>query len=145
MSLMDRLVKEDAALEPKRKSLRISDKFELSGAKNKGPLEPRPVAAKPISNMVKSVSARPIAMGKEGHVFGKALRSEAIKLTFELVEAILDEAARKGFISQEISHLMHGKASRGPLKGKKVPQKQAIAVAFSVARRKGLKVPARKG
>lgn len=145
MSLLKRLFGEDAALEPKRKPLRISDKFELSGAANKGPLDPKPVSAKPVANMIRNVSARPVATGKEGHVFGKALRSESTRLTFELVDAILLEAKKKGFISQEISHLMHGKASRGPLKGKHVPQKQAIAVAFSVARRKGLKVPARKG
>ena len=50
---------------------------------------------------------------------------------------------RKGreFVSDEISHLMKEGPSKGPQKGKKMPQKQAVAVALDVARRKGLKTP----
>jgi len=45
----------------------------------------------------------------------------------------------QSFVSDEISHLMKDGPSKGPQKGKKMPQKQAIAVALDVARRKGFK------
>ena len=158
--------------------------------------------------MTQAASARPVAMGKEGHVFG-AKPSEGVKKRFSedlrtrfvrlfaesdipnasappkmgaaplppgqkpdqqkepkptppappkpstgpynlgfqnsksipqakkaysealaFVDTILLEAKKKkkkGFVSQEISHLMHGKAIKGPLKGKHVPQRQAVA------------------
>jgi len=45
----------------------------------------------------------------------------------------------QGFVSDEISHLMKDGPSKGPQKDKKMPQKQAVAVALDVARRKGFK------
>lgn len=39
------------------------------------------------------------------------------------------------FISHKISKIMHE-----GVRGKKVPRKQAVAIAFSMARKKGLKV-----
>lgn len=45
----------------------------------------------------------------------------------------------QSFVSSEISRMMKKGPSSGPQKGKKMPQKQAIAVALSVARRKGFK------
>jgi len=45
----------------------------------------------------------------------------------------------QNFVSDEISHLMKEGPSKGPQKDKKMPQKQAIAVALDVARRKGFK------
>ena len=45
----------------------------------------------------------------------------------------------RGFVSDEISHLMKDGPSKGPQKGKKMPKKQAIAVALEVADRKGFK------
>ena len=67
-----------------------------------------------------------------------------MSMDFQRSGLILIEAkgSKKGqeFISQEISHLIHGKAKKGPLKGKAVPQKQAVAIALNVARRKGFKV-----
>lgn len=45
----------------------------------------------------------------------------------------------RGFVSDEISHLMKDGPSKGPQKGKTMPQKQAVAVALDVARRKGFK------
>jgi len=45
----------------------------------------------------------------------------------------------QAFVSDEISHLMKDGPSKGPQKGKKMPQKQAIAVALDVARREGFK------
>lgn len=59
--------------------------------------------------------------------------------SLSLIDSVLNEAKKKGFISKEISHLMRGHAKRGPLKGKKVSQRQAVAIAFNVARRKGLR------
>ena len=47
----------------------------------------------------------------------------------------------RNFVSDEISHLMKEGPSKGPQKGKKMPQKQAVAVALDVARRKGFKSP----
>ena len=48
------------------------------------------------------------------------------------------------FVGDEISHLMKDGPSKGPQKDKKMPQKQAIAVALDVARRKGFKTASRK-
>ena len=48
------------------------------------------------------------------------------------------------FVGDEISHLMKDGPSKGPQKDKKMPQKQAIAVALDVARRKGFKTAPRK-
>jgi len=45
----------------------------------------------------------------------------------------------RGFVSDEISHLMRDGPSKGPQKDKKMPQKQAVAVALDVAHRKGFK------
>lgn len=45
----------------------------------------------------------------------------------------------RSFVSDEISHLIKDGPSKGPQKGKKMPQKQAVAVALDVARRKGFK------
>jgi len=227
MSLFNRLFSEDAALEPKRKPLNIAKKFELGGSKpTPGPLEPSPVTP----SMTKGASARPVATGKLGHIFGakpsnriskrfsEDLRArlrrlfteldanptapvnpakpaqpvQPIKLnvksmakspvpapeaekpqdakpttdvpkpstgpyklgsqnakaisqvnsyseTLDFIDSVIAEAKKRGFVSQEISHLMHGKASKGPLKGKHVPQKQAVAIALNVARRKGIK------
>jgi len=47
----------------------------------------------------------------------------------------------QGFVSDEISHLIKDGPSKGSQKGKKMPQKQAVAVALDVARRKGFKTP----
>jgi hypothetical protein len=145
MSLFDRLFEyaESPALEPSRhKSFKsLSNKYEPKPSG--GPLSPHRLTSRETSK----VSARPVAMVK-GTVAG-ALASKKISQRFSealaLVDGVLDEAKKKGFISQEISHLMHGKASKGPLKGKAVPQKQAVAIALNVARRKGLKVPSKHG
>jgi len=45
----------------------------------------------------------------------------------------------QGFVSNEISHLMKDGPGKGPQKNKKMPQRQAVAVALDVARRKGYK------
>jgi len=45
----------------------------------------------------------------------------------------------RSFVSDEISHLMKEGPSKGLQKNKKMPQKQAIAVALDVSRRKGFK------
>lgn len=45
----------------------------------------------------------------------------------------------RSFVSDEISHLMKDGPSKGPQKDKTMPQKQAVAVALDVARRKGFK------
>lgn len=45
----------------------------------------------------------------------------------------------RSFVSDEISHLMKEGPSKGPQKGEQMPQKQAVAVALDVARRKGFK------
>lgn len=50
----------------------------------------------------------------------------------------------QAFVGDEISHLMKDGPSKGPQKGKKMPQKQAIAVALDVADRKGFKSAPRK-
>lgn len=47
------------------------------------------------------------------------------------------------FVSDEISHLMRDGPSKGPQKGKTMPQKQAIAVALDVAKHKGFKLTER--
>lgn len=47
----------------------------------------------------------------------------------------------RAFVSGEISQLMKKGPTKGPQKGKPMPQKQAVAVALSVARRKGFKSP----
>lgn len=223
MSLFDRLFSEEVALEPNRKPLNITKKFELGGSKpNPSRFDPTPLTA----SMTKGASARPVATGKAGQVFGakpsnrisqrfsedlrtrfrrlfmeldtkpfappapavptvkpvvaspppapepkpvkpEALKPEAGKTpdvpkpesgpyklgsqsnktipqnsyseALKLIDGVIDEAKRRGFVSQEISHLMHGKAKKGPLKGKQVPQKQAVAIALNVARRKGIK------
>lgn len=212
MSLLDRLFSEEVkALEPRRGQLQIMKKFELGGSKpNPGPMEPRPLTAR-----MSGASARPVATGKLGHVFGskpsnrisqkfsEELRARFEKIFTELdaksvygqppkpskpsvkpeaskptddkqptdapkpttgpyklgtqnaktipqhsysealsfIDTVVQEAKKhRGFVSQEISHLMHGHASKGPLKGKHVPQKQAVAIALNVARRKGIKV-----
>lgn len=211
MSLFDRLFSEEAALEPKRKPLNITKKFELGGAKPMpGRFDPKPLT----TAMTKNASARPVATGTQGHVFGakpsnrisqkfsedlrarfkrlfteldakpyappqpvkpgvkppapetepkpepektadvpkpttgpyklgsqnnKTIPQSSYSEALSLIDNVLGEAKRRGFVSQEISHLMHGKASKGPLKGKHVPQKQAVAIALNVARRKGIK------
>ena len=50
----------------------------------------------------------------------------------------------QSFVGDEISHLMKDGPSKGPQTGKKMTQKQAIAVALDVARRKGYKSAPRK-
>jgi len=214
MSLFNRLFSEDAALEPKRKPLNITKKFELGGSKpTPGRFEPTPLT----TSMTKGASARPVATSRIGQVFGpkpsskvsqrfsEDLRARFKRLFTELdaaptpnmyaqpvkpvakppapnqpdkpaaektadvpkpttgpyklgtqdskaipqkssysealalINSVLAEAKKRGFVSQEISHLMHGKASKGPLKGKHVAQKQAVAIALNVARRKDIK------
>lgn len=73
-----------------------------------------------------------VAVGQQGHVFGK-------KPSSRIGQKFSEERSRN-FVSKEISHLMHGHASKGPLKDKHVPQRQAVAIALNVARRKGIKV-----
>jgi len=53
----------------------------------------------------------------------------------------MTKMTKKGqsFVSDEISHLIKDGPSKGPQKYKKMPQKQAVAVALDVARRKGYK------
>ena len=53
------------------------------------------------------------------------------------------KTTKKGrqFVSGEISKLMKKGPSKRPLKGRKFKQKQAVAAALNVARKKGYKVP----
>jgi hypothetical protein len=95
MSLFERLFAEADALEPKRSPLKISQKFELTRGGTGGPLEPKPVTAK----MIAPVSARPVAQGKEGQVFGtkpsgkfKKKFAESLRARFEKLFAEADVA-----------------------------------------------------
>lgn len=104
-------------------------------AKPPAPPEPKKPEAEKTADVPKPTTG-PYKLGSQD---SKTIPQKSYSEALALIDSALAEAKKRGFVSQEISHLMHGEASKGPLKGKHVPQKQAVAIALNVARRKGIK------